>query len=163
MKSDRTKAQEVVNILFGYGNYIVKDEDVSRLAEHLDKVLSDLLDPKYASALVGYASGEDVTPMLNQLKFHAINNARVAVKMHPEAKPTFLGSPDMDKESWSLAELGEVLYGVIGDSKVYNLGLSSPVDGKTYTREEVNSILERLNNGSRKEDRGLYPATFGDL
>ena len=144
MKTTRTKCQEITNDLYGIGKYRVREEDIDPFVEHLEAIFKDLLDPEYASAMLKYIQGEEMDMMERQRKFHALQNLKVAIEVHPEATPTFLPEVEYPDQAWSLADLAEVLYGVRGDPKVYHLDLPTPKDGRRYTTEEVRRIVKSL-------------------
>ena len=145
MKTVRTKVQEIVNELFDFGVYVVRDEDLDRVVAHFDSVFRDLLDSEYADALVKYLRGETLDQMDGQRKFHGLANLKVSIGLHPEATPTFLPKAMYPAKKWYLADLGEVLYGVRGDPKVYHLDLPAPENGRYYNVAEVKSIVEQMN------------------
>lgn len=145
MKTTRTKCQEVVNELYGLGVYRVREEDIDPLTAHFENVFGDLLDPDYIEAMLKYLRGDDMEPMDKQRKFHALQNLKVAIEIHPEAYPDFLPVVEYPDQLWSLADLAEVLYGMRGDPKVYHLDLPAPEEGRRYNTEEVRDIVKLLN------------------
>ena len=142
MKTSQTKAQRVVNNLYGPGVYIVKDDDLDRLATYFEEVLSELLSPDYIEAVVKYIKGEELSGTEKQRNFHALSNLSIAITQ-VDSLPTFLQEVEYPEDKqWTLADLGEVLFGVRGDPKVYSREFSPPANGDFYTTEEVKAIVE---------------------
>jgi hypothetical protein len=142
LKGQRTKAQEIVADLFGPGKYIVREEDLPRLAEHFQSFLPELLTEKYVDVVLAYITGKDVGNLDRQIKHHAIQMLQNAIRFFPSAEPTFLSKVELTEgKTWSKAALAEVLFGEHGDPKIYIANIPEPVDGKAYTKPEVENIL----------------------
>lgn len=142
MKGTRTKAQEIINELWGVGVYKVREEDLPKLVGHFKSILPELLEKKYLDVILAYFTGGDVGNLERQLKHHALQNLRKSIRFFPDAEPTFLERVELpDDGAWSKAALGEVLYGEYGDPKIYIADIPDPKDGKAYTKREVQEIL----------------------
>lgn len=145
MKTIRTKAQEVTAQLFGVGRYMVTEDDIPQLKEHLERVLLEVLADEYADVIVKYISGGKLSSVEKQRKFHGMRNAPVALQLLCDPQPHFLTQVDysLDRE-WTLRDLAEAVFGSHGDTKIYSMDLPSPTNGKSYTTDEVLAILEGL-------------------
>lgn len=145
MKLPRTKSQEVVNLLFGWGRYRVTEDSLVELNLHLSKVLPKVIGVEYATAVLDYMQGKQLGGVVKQRKFHVMQILPDAIVLYPEAEPKFLPRVIYPKDKqWSLADLAEALFGEKGDPKVYHLDLPAP-EGRNYTTEEVLRIVESLN------------------
>jgi len=141
MKTSQTKAQRVVNSLWGAGVYIVHEEDIDKLSAYLEKHLPQLLAEEYTEAVVKYVRGEELTGTEKQRSFHALSNLPVAITQL-DVSPDFLEKVVYPKEKqWTLADLGEVLFGVRGDPKVYSREFPPPANGDYYTTDEIKEIV----------------------
>lgn len=143
MKLPRTKAQEVVNTLFGRGKYAVTVEDIQSLIDHFDVVLGELVPDEYVEVLLKFLEGDPLIPVEVQRKFHLMRILQPLMESHPEVEPTFLTLVDYSKSrEWALSDVAEAMYGLKGDSKVYHLDLPKPL-GDHYTTDEVKEMLDK--------------------
>ena len=150
MKGVRTKAQELVDIVWGRGTYMVSEEDVDKVADHLEQLLPDVFAEEYVEAVVKDLRGQTMTAVDRQLKFHAMQNIKVAGAQFENRPPDFLKMVEYaEGREWSLSDLAEPLFGQRGDMKVYTLDLPLPENGETYTTREVRDIVEALSEIGR--------------
>ena len=146
MKLPRTKAQEVVNTLFGRGKYVVKEEDIQGLIDHFHSTLLPLAGEEYADVLAKFLEGDPLNGVEVQRKFHLMRILQPLMESHPEVEPTFLVEVDYASDKhWSLADMAEAIFGAQGDSKIYHLDLATPDNKEYYTTLEVKSILDKYN------------------
>jgi len=146
MKLPRTKAQEVVNTLFGRGKYIVAEGDIQSLIDHFHSTLLPLAGEEYADVLAKFLEGDPLNGVEVQRKFHFMRILQPLMESHPEVDPTFLTLVDYSPDrQWFLSDVAEALFGAQGDSKVYHLDLSTPSNGEYYTTLEVKAMLDKYN------------------
>lgn len=145
MKSTRTKAQELVDTIWGRGKYMVSEDDVGRVAEHLEKLLPEVFAEDYVMAIINSLRGEMLSPVDRQVKFHAMQNLVVAGAHFEDSPPDFLKMVEYNENrEWSLSDVAEALFGQYGDMKIYTLDLPIPEDGRIYTTREVKVIVEAM-------------------
>jgi len=146
VKSTRTKAQELVNALWGPGRFMVKAEDVPQLAEYLRTALSAVFAEEYVSAIARDLSGTALSSVDKQRRFHLIQNLDSARDCMSAPPPEFLQCVDYSEDRlWTLADMSEALFGQHGNVRVYTMDIPKPENGSAYTTEEVKGIADDSN------------------
>lgn len=141
MKSARTKAQEVVDVLWGPGQYLVSEQDVDKVASHVASVLTQMFAPEYVEALVKDIRNGGLSSVERQRKFHLMQNLPVASECITNSLPDLEKVDYSEDRQWSLGDLAEALFGQAGDMKIYNVDLPTPENKEFYTTEEVRRIV----------------------
>lgn len=141
MKQTETKLQEMVNKLFGYGQFIVTKDKEEQLLEHFSRFLPQLTDA--SDVILAFLRGEVLSKYAIQRKFHALRNLRVSIKLHPEFAPDFLERVELSEQQWTLSMLSQVFFGG-NEAQIRRLDLPEPANGETYSTDEVKNIIEEL-------------------
>lgn len=154
MKSTRTKYQELVAEYWGYGVYLVGEEDLPKLAQFFEQGFGRVLSHQYLTAMKKFLAGQQLAAYERQLKFYATNTLRTAFDR--TTPPDFLKRVSYPEgKRWALADVAEVLFGQRGDTRIYRVDdLPEAGDGH-YSTAEVKEIVAQWN---QKQHLQLSPS-----